>query len=232
MNHSGILAGALIVGLALPAWADELPSPVPSPSLEQKIDFLDQTFVDQQTSARWWWWGWTSSYFAFMVGNAVVADQDLISEQNHVLWVSCVKSALGFGNMLVARPCTRCAASDTFRALPERTQEEKMLKIKRGEELFQQYAIEGNQRADLSRHASGIGVNIIGSLVLWLYYNDPIQALAGFVSGVAATQLNIWTNPATASDQLNAYNDFSAASPQVRWWISPLPAGLTLNGSF
>jgi hypothetical protein len=200
--------------------------------LEQKIDFLDKSFLGQQSDARWWWWGWTSTYLALTVGTGVAAQQDMIPERTNGMWVSSVKSALGFANMLVARPCTRCSASDTFRALPDGTAEEKAAKVKRGEELIQQYAIEGNKQGNIIRHVAGIGVNAIGSLVLWFYYDDPTQAIVSFVSGVAATELSIWTDPWNSPDELDAYNDFASASPQVRWWISPLPAGLALNASF
>ena len=134
--------------------------------------------------------------------------------------------------MLAFRPCTRCSASSTFRALPETTAEEKEIKVARGEELLAQYAVEGSKQTMVLRHAIGVTINLLGGLLLWLKFDDPEQAISTFVSGAIASELNIWSDPWNSPDELDAYNQLSSGAAQVRFWFTPMPNGLAVNASF
>ena len=82
---------------------------------------------------------------------------------------------------------------------------------------------------------SSIAVNLAGGAVLWFGYNQHRAALVGTGTGLAISELQIWTAPQGAVDALRRYRagDLTPQNEQrVSWSFVPWPFGGELRVSF
>lgn len=211
-------------------------------ALETRLEFLQDTFDQQQTFSRVWWWGWFTGYSASALGSLAVAYEDLYPERTTSLWTNGIKSSLAALNMIFFRPCVQCDGGTRFAALPEESLVQRRDKVLRGEQLLGQMAEEGSAHFKWVRHVLGFGVNATASVLQWqaLQRDGDVpseeisrQVLTSLVTGLVVTELNIFSEPWGAPRRLVEYSALSDdPEASLQWWFTPTPGGVSVVGRF
>ena len=235
-----ILFIALICNVAifLPTmiWAGEVAqelSALSDEEVSQRLRFIEQRLDEGRRHANYWQIGWTGFYAisSTVQGTAAIMTDDGDNRANYI--VGATKSALALTDMLL-RPLTARHGADEIRTMPAETRAERLSQLERGEELLRENAERAGERTRWKPHLIGWAVNLAGGAAIWAF-GDSSDALVSTISGIAISELAIFSQPGRAIQDLKDYEEkFSGQHSQSRfsWHVLPARDGATVSIKF
>lgn len=226
-----LLALALLL-LAPSARADDLDDA----AITRRLGFIEHSLESGTVAADRWWYGWYAGWSALTVGEvvfALAATDRGFRVDSAVGAVSCSLGVIPLGFL----PFVPRTAAASLRTLPGTSPAERRRKLAAGEHLLRSAAdTEALGRSWLT-HTLGISVSIAAGLVLALGYERPVTGTINALTGVALTELQIFTQPTAAIDAWRAYGLGKIAAPPTatkgpRWTIVPQGNGLGFAAQF
>lgn len=246
MHLTRMAAVALAPALALALRASPAAAAPPEPQaslsdaeVTRRIEFIDARLRRGAGPANTWWqacyYGWT----ALTMGQFVVAIATTDPGLRTDLAVSAAASSLGVIPLGIFGFPARTAAAD-LAAYPGATPAERRRKLAAAERLLRASAdSEAFGRSWMSHALSG-GVSIGVGVVLGVVYKRPVSGVVNAVGGIALSELQTWTQPTAAVDDLRDYVRFTSglgvpgARPTAKIGVTIVPqaGGLGISGWF
>jgi hypothetical protein len=186
---------------------------------EIKIMLSDERLWDNR-----WWYGWLGAYSAATIAQTGVwiAVDDLSTRQDMAL--GAATTLIGAAGQMIS-PLKPNHEWQRIGQLPERTPEEKRIKLMESEKLLQQNALNEKIGKSFKTHAICTVVNLGSGLVTWLGFKRSVWAgLGNFALNTAITETQIITQPRRAMKDYNNYVNKYKFSP-----VQPSPISLSLN---
>jgi hypothetical protein len=118
--------------------------------------------------------------------------------------------------------------------MPSGTPEEKAARLAAAEDLLATNARRARERKSWKRHMGAVAVHFIGSGTI-AAFGDLQDAAISNVTGIAVSQIHIWSQPYRAIDDLSAYErTFPDPPPPERlsWELTPIRGGLGVTIHF
>jgi hypothetical protein len=186
---------------------------------ELKIKLADERLWDNR-----WWYGWLGAYSAATVvqtGVWIAAD-NLDTKQDMAL--GALTTLLGAAGQMIS-PLKPNQEWKRISLLPERTPDEKRIKLVESEKLLEQNARNEKIGRSFKTHAICTAVNLGTGLVTWLGFKRSVWAgLGNFAINEAITETQIFTQPRRAIKDYNNYVNKYKFSP-----VQPTPITMTLG---
>jgi hypothetical protein len=219
---AALLAGSLALRPAR-ARAEEPPAPA---DLHARLRFVEEHLEARRSYASHWYRGW----FAFYAGAAATSTGLALTTRGAErvdFAVGAVKSAAGLFSHLVLQPFSGHLGASELADLPPEA------RLARAEGLLHRNAAEAATRYDWLRHASNVGLNALGGLVVALLGHDLRRAVASSLLGAAVGEAAIFSQPWGATADLAEYRerfggDASAPDPGASLEIVPAVGGVGL----
>jgi hypothetical protein len=186
---------------------------------EIKIMLADERLWDNR-----WWYAWLGAYSAGTVAQIGVwiAVDDLSTRQDMAL--GAATAFIGAAGQLIS-PLKPNHEWHRIGQLPERTPEEKRIKLIESEKLLQQNALNEKIGKSFKTHAICTAVNLGSGLVTWLGFKRSVWAgLGNFALNEAITETQIFTQPKRAMKDYANYINRYKFSP-----VRPSPISLSVN---
>lgn len=185
---------------------------------EIKINLADERLRDNR-----WWYGWLGAYSAATVAQTGVwiAADELATKQDMAL--GALTTLLGAAGQMIS-PLKPNKEWQRIGQLPERTAEEKRIKLMESEKLLKQNALNEKIGRSFKTHAISTAVNLGSGLVTWLGFKRSVWAgLGNFALNEAITETQIFTQPRRAIKDYEKYVNKYRFSP-----VQPTPISMTL----
>lgn len=238
----GLVLAAGLLASALSAAAAEAP-PLDDATVVRRLEFLEARLEAGRRPAQLWQRGWPAFYAASTFVSTALALEATSPEERAGQVVNAAQSGLGLLDMLVLEQIDAQYGIDPLRTLPAGTPAERRARLAAAEALLRRNAARAESRHDWLRHSLGAAVALAGGLVLGLGYDEWPDAAVSTSVSLAVSEINIWTEPARAVDDLAAYERLvrgsSQKSPDVRdesrapsFRFVGAPAGIALRMGF
>ena len=203
--------------------------------ISQRLRFIKQRLDEGRRNANYWqtgWFGFYATSSSVQGAAAIVADN---SDNRAYYAVGATKSAFAM-TYLVLHPLAARHGADEIRAMPGESRAERLIQLERGEELLRENAERARRRWSWKPHLISLGLNLAGGAAIWAF-GDGGDALISTVSGLAVSEIVIFTQPRRAKKDLEDYeNEFSRKHSQKRlnWRLMPVidSAGVSINLGF
>jgi hypothetical protein len=147
--------------------------------------------------------------------------------------VGAAKSTGALAQMMIM-PSPAVQSSARFQAMPSETRQERIMKLAQGEALLQINAERASTRTGWKRHLIAIGANLLGGSLI-AAFGDDSDAVTSTLVGITVSELNIWTEPSRAINDLEDYRKNTWAQPhhsRTSWQIIPAPDRLIVKVHF
>jgi hypothetical protein len=152
------------------------------------------------------------------------------------LSLSAATAIVGAVGQLIM-PMTPAHAPDKLALLPGDTPEERIIKLKKAEELFEASANREKEGRSWKMHAASSAVNLSSGLITWLGFDRTFKSgLINFALNSVITEAQIWTQPTRAIKDYATYcekykNGLPSAlyKPKARMVVNAFPGGLALR---
>ena len=247
-------AAELIFGLFLGSAYPQENRTLSDEQIKEQLSFIENALYSAQPRAKAWWVGWISAYSAGAVVMGGLATfhwddkkldpetQRLVSDRGFAedMLVGSTTFALGVGG-LVIDPFVPAYGPNRLRAMPQKTLEERRLKLQKAEELLRECARREKDGRGWLTHLLNLGANAAAGLVtVWAFDRPWSDGLLTFVTGEAVSLMNIYTQPRRAVSDLHNYEirylgkqGAYLRSPGERTFYFGLsPGGFSLRVSF
>jgi hypothetical protein len=226
---------------AAPATA-EPPRAAPARSdadVARRLAFIEARLTRGSVAANRWWDAWFYGWTALTAAQAAVALATTDPGLRTDMAVGAVSSSLGVIPLGLFPFPPRLAAGE-LRALPEGTNEERRRKLARAERLLRDSADAEAFGRSWMNHALGGAVSVGFGLLLGLGYRRPVSGVINAVGGIALCELEIFTQPTAAIDDLRAYQQWAGRGPvpetrsaaKASWTLIPHAGGLGVAVQF
>jgi len=190
--------------------------------LDARLKFIETRIADQRPGAGYWQYGWTGFHAASAAGQALLAvDADDSDDEVNYL-VGAAKSTGALAQMMI-KPLPAVQGSVQFQEMPSRTRNERIAKLAQGESLLRVNAERASSRTSWKRHLIGIGANLFGGGII-AAFGDSSDAVTSTLIGRTVSEINIWTEPSRAVNDLEDYRNNRWAHGQnsrFDWQIIP-----------
>jgi hypothetical protein len=203
--------------------------------ISQRLRFIEQRLDEGRRHANYWQYGWSGFYAisGTVQGASAIRTDDGDNRANYI--VGATKSALALTTQLL-RPLNARHGADEIRAMPGESRTDRINQLDRGEVLLRQNADRARERTMWKTHLVSLAVNLAGGAAIWAF-GDGKDALISVASGIAFSELSIWTQPGRAITDLDEYeNKYAGYDSQKRfsWHLIPgkKGAGIGFNFSF
>lgn len=224
----------------------ETAAPLTDAQMLERLEFVKSSLNEGESGATIWWWSWLGVYSAFAAGSFTVAAMSDRDTQKITSTVSDVQSSLGVIGMLITPFAPRYVPSQV-RTLPAGTHGEIESSFNEGMRLFEAAAEDAAFGRSWITHAMALAVNGGGALVIWKKYGDRIEddggnprkeALLNFVFGTIISEIQIFTQPIKAVNDMNEYRRRFGVSGRgnventIHFFAFPYSGGMMLGASF
>lgn len=220
--------------------------------VKARLDFITGALKAGQPRAGTWLYGWLTVYSAGAVAGGILAgthwnDTELVGgipvpDRGFAqdMLVGSATFALGVAGLLID-PFVPATAPRKLRPLPETTAAERLVKMRRAEELLRQCARREKDGRSLKTHLMNAGVNAAAGVVTAAAFKRPwTDGLITFATGEAVSLLNIFTQPMRATRDLRKYEaDHSgddgtswSGTPERKWSLGIWPGGFSFRLQF
>lgn len=190
----------------------------------ERLSEIKTMLSDERLRDNRWWYAWLGAYSAGTVTQIGVwiAVDDLSTKQDMAL--GAATAFIGAAGQMIS-PLKPNHEWQRIGQLPERTPEEKRIKLMESEKLLKQNALNEKIGKSFKTHAICTAVNLGSGLVTWLGFNRSVWAgLGNFALNTAITETQILTQPRRAMKDYNNYVNKYKFSP-----VQPSPISLSLN---
>jgi hypothetical protein len=198
----GLLAGALVAAFPRPAAAQApaAPAPVLTPRTDpERLAFIHARLDAGRDPARTWWISWLAGFSTLAVGQGTAALHlrgHQYDDLRPPLIVGAAGSAVGaIGLLPLPWPTTWATHRDPDLA----SAEHRLYLIADAETLTHSW----------KSHLAVTLVNVTGSLVLWLVFRLPLNALTNLVVGMAVGELQLFTQPVSGIRDAAEYRQWN-----------------------
>ncbi len=206
---AGLTAFAMVAALLIPAVAQAGSEALAPPTTllglrtdSERMDFIHGRLDAGREPARTWWIGWLAGFSTLAVGQGTAALRlrgHAYDDLRPPLIVGAAGSAIGaIGLLLLPWPGTWASNRDPNVA----SAEHRLHLIAAAEALTHSW----------KSHLAVTLVNATGSLVLWLVFRLPLNALANFVVGMAVGELQLYTQPVSGIRDAVEYREWSESA--------------------
>jgi hypothetical protein len=202
----------------------------------EKIQCISTMLVQGKPAANTWWYGWLAAYSVATIAQSAVAVKsgELKTRQDMVL--SAGTTLLGAAGQLLT-PMVPGYAPGRLAQFPERTAEERALKLVAAEDLLRLSAEREKTGRSWKSHAICSAVNLGSGLITWVGYNRNIWAgLGNFALNTAITEAQIWSQPTKAIRDYRHYckkykpgPNTTTLNPGMSWYVSAYPGGISIR---
>jgi hypothetical protein len=196
-----MLLGAALSLCAAAAHAED---PNDDEDVRERLHFIESRLRSEAPMARLWTWGWVSfntlgvGYSAYRAATA----NNLADRTDQYVGVG--KAAIGVLSGAL-RPLAATHGDSELRGLPESSVADRRKKLAVAERLLRRNAQEVDQRYSLLSHALTLGLNIIGAAIVEGVSKDAGTAWLSAGIGIAFGELQLWTQPTRAKQDLRDY---------------------------
>lgn len=236
---ASFLAFALLVAVGPSALADEAmtltrnPETLSDAELDARIRFIEERLDAGRTWAWRWQWGWTATYAAGVaLGTGQAAATD--SGKNRADYITtAVKGVIGTTRLLL-QPLPGRNGADPLRELRfGNTQDAKIQRLQKAEELLLRVKHRAEQRRSWIPHLANVGLNLVGAGFI-LGFGHSSDAIESFAVGVAVGEAHIWSAPWRGIQDVEDYQSRFGMKTADRfdWRIVPTLGGAQLQVTF
>jgi hypothetical protein len=207
--------------------------------VSERIQVIQKMLNDGKKGANLWWYSWFVGYnVATLAQGAVVITSDkLATRQDWTL--GAISTVLGATGLLIA-PMTPGYTSNRLEEMPERTPEEKILKLLEAEKLLENCALREKSGRSWRTHALDGAVNVGCGAVMWFGFKRTfIQGATNIAMNTAICEAQIFTQPTRAIRDFNTYcrkykpeESKAYAPPMVDWYFTMIPGGIGIKMVF
>lgn len=207
-------------------------TPAEEADIDQRLAFLEDRISTQHLHAKLWWGGWLSFYG---IGTVVQTTRAIMEDDRSVqadLIVSVVKSTGGMIRYLVD-PMKGIQGLDDFAG------ETKQARLARAERILEENAENTTPFGPWYAHLVNVLINGAGAVVVGVGFDDWRTGLISAGIGVAVGEVQLFTQPWEADDDLEEYQtrfgerkQVARRPPDVRWSIAPSTGGAALKAAF
>ncbi len=222
----------VLATLAIPAGADPQRH-LSEEDMERRLAFIEDRLNAGRTSARYWQYGWSGFYAANMAAQGYMAFKSSDGDHEARYIVGAVKSAAALALMLF-RSLPATAGAAPLEDMPTDTPARKEARLKAAENLLRTNAARAAERKSWTRHLIAVGVHFIGSTTI-AAIGDVKDAAISNISGIAMSQIHIWSQPYRAIDDLADYERAFPDPPPdetLNWELTPIQGGLGVTIRF
>jgi hypothetical protein len=198
-----------------------------------RVEFLEERLEGDRKWARNWTYGFRSFYGLGTVVTAAQAIDEDDSGDRAADIVSSVKAAFGTARLFWAPPNARLGAS-VMNEVPLDSADSCQRRLEAGEAALRKNAKEANSRFSWKRHASIVGINVLGASVADGFYDSGSDAWVSAGVGVVVGEIMTYLHPSRAADDLPEYERSYLAEQVSRYdlRVAPQGMGIRLSGSF
>ncbi|MDN5871591.1 MAG: hypothetical protein L0H73_12825 [Nitrococcus sp.] len=198
--------------------------------IERRLDFIEQRLDASELHAQVWYWSWLVINGGAMVGLSVGAGLTDEADDRAAYIPQAVLAALGVADLTVIRPIQARFGAAPIRSLPGATRAQRLYKLERAEALLRANAMRAEGRKSWLLHLANFGLNAAAGAATYATGRSS-DALVSFVTGVAAGELYIWSEPGAAEDGWQDYQRFKSGSgaPGLRLSVVPGFGQITLE---
>jgi hypothetical protein len=189
-----------------------------------RLSEIKTMLSDERLRDNRWWYGWLGAYSAATIVQTGVwiGVDDLSTKQDMAL--GAATTFIGAAGQLIS-PLKPNHEWQRIAQLPERTPEEKRIKLIESEKLLQQNAMNEKIGKSFKTHAICTVVNLGSGLVTWLGFKRSVWAgLGNFALNTAITETQILSQPRRAMKDYSKYVNKYKFSP-----VKPTPISMSLN---
>jgi hypothetical protein len=236
LSHSLVIIFAVVL-----AWSPQLRAEqgnfvsgeMSDTELGARLKFIGNRVASQRPDARNWQYGWTGFHAASAAGQALLAVDADDSDDEISYLVGAAKSTGALAQMMI-KPLPVVQGAIGFHEMPSRTREERIAKLAQGESLLRVSAERASSRTGWKRHLIGIGANLLGGGII-AAFGDGSDAISSTLIGITVAEINIWTEPSRAVNDLEDYRNNRWANGQksrIDWQIIPAHNRLMVKVTF
>jgi len=225
LSHSLVIIFAAVLAWSPQIRAEQggrLTGEMSNTELDARLKFIGTRIASQRPGARNWQYGWTGFHAASAAGQALLAVDANDSDDEINYLVGAAKSTGALAQLMI-KPLPAVQGSIQFHAMPSRTREQRVAKLSQGESLLRVNAERASSRTGWKRHLIGVGANLLGGGII-AAFGDGSDAVTSTLVGITVSEINIWTEPSRAVNDLEDYRNNRWAHGQnsrVDWQIIP-----------
>lgn len=211
----------ILVSISIPAMSQNIAS---DSLVFRRLSEINIMLSRERLVDNRWWYGWLGAYSAATIAQTGVwiAVDDLDTRQDMAL--GAATTFLGAAGQMIS-PLKPNHEWQRISQLPERTADEKRIKLMESEKLLQQNALNEKIGRSFKTHAICTVVNLGSGLVTWLGFKRSVWAgLGNFALNEAITETQIFTQPRRAIRDYENYVNRYKFSP-----VKPTPITMSLN---
>ena len=209
------------------------PASLTEEDIDQRLRFIEQRLNAAKPGAQRWQYGWTALFAANTAFSSFIAIRSSSGDNEAQYTVEAVKSAGALALMLL-RPLPAVDGAEPLAAMPDTTLEQKTARLEAAEDLLRTNAKRARERTSFTRHLLAVTVHLVGSTAI-AALGDVRDAAISNLTGIAVSQVHIWSQPWRAIGDLEAYErQFPTASTAeaLSWQLTPIPGGLGVTIHF
>ena len=201
-------------------------------NIGERINFIQTSFDKGETSARAWSYTWTGLYGAL---TGLQTFQTLYTRHDRTSnIVNASQSLVGLAVMIVD-PFHPRSSGNELRKIPGNTPEEQQHKLDMAEIWLERNYKQEKFGRSWPIHLLGVAVSIIGGGIAW-HNNGSKNGITTILSGIAVSEVQIWTQPTRGMSDYNEYRrKYKAAYhniPEKKYFIAPSLNGLVVGVTF
>jgi len=209
---------------------------IPDSLVKERIAYIQNMLDQGKPAAKLWWNAWLYGYTAGTVvqGTIFLASDELKTRQDMAL--GAATSIVGAVGQLIM-PMTPASAPGKLAIVPGDTPEERIIKLKKAEELFEASAEREKDGRSWQMHAVSSAINLSSGMITWLGFDRTIQSgLINFAINEVITETQIWTQPTRAIKDYTSYCEkyktglpSSLYKPKAHLYVNAFYGGVTLR---
>lgn len=194
------------------------------PGFKNRHELLDHNLKSDEYRALIWQKGFLSLFAVGATLNTVIYLSEDDKDKKFDAGVDFVKSALGFGDLLL-NPILADKAWEKFHAEPPGP-----AKIRLGENLLAKVAAREMYERSWTNHLLSGLVNGLGGAAIAILDDREKDGLINFLIGMAVSEIKIFTSPIRAiKGNINYHYQFGS-SPKLKAWYYNLEFTPFING--
>lgn len=209
---------------------------IPDSLVKERIIYIQNMLNEGKPAAKLWWNGWLYGYSAatVMQGALFLSSDELKTRQDMALGAATTLVG-AFGQLVM--PMTPASAPGKLALIPGDSPEERIIKLKKAEELFEASAKREKEGRSWKMHAASSAVNLSSGLITWLGFDRTIKSgLINFAINEAITEAQIWTQPTRAIKDYKVYCErYKTGLPSALYkqkaqlYVNAFPGGLAIR---
>ncbi|MEI6060240.1 MAG: hypothetical protein WCR72_05995 [Bacteroidota bacterium] len=211
-------------------------SEIPDSLVKVRILCIQQLLEQGKPNARLWWNGWLYGYSAATIGQgaAFFMIDKLKTKQDMAL--GAATTLIGAAGQLVA-PMVPVYAPARLALIPGDTPSERIIKLKRAEELFEASAKREKDGRSWQYQLATTAVNTGSGLITWIGFKRTVWAgLGNFALNTAICEVQIWSQPTRAIKDYKNYREnyekglpSSSRGQRPQWYAGAYPGGMAFR---